>query len=152
MADKEKLQIEVEVSSKKISVKHATCPKGHQLCCSEKEIHGHPALKVKVKYKDQEGILHLDPVYGSYENIEEGIKLPKGAVVEFFCPECGISLKEPHDTCQLCSSPMFIFHLPMGGIVEGCLKKGCVYHKMKIVDAEQQVARLFENSTLESYL
>lgn len=152
MAKKQKVQIEVEVSSEKLSVKHATCPNGHQLCCSDKEIHGHPALKAKVRYKDKEGLLYLDPVYGSYKNIEEGISLPKGAIVELFCPECNISLTEPHDTCQLCSSPMFIIELPKGGIVEGCLKKGCVYHKMKIVDAEQQIARSFENSTLESYL
>jgi hypothetical protein len=47
---------------------------------------------------------------------------------------------------------MFVFNLPKGGIIEGCLKNGCVYHKMKIIDAEQLVARSFENSTLESYL
>ena len=153
MAKKEKLQIEVEVSSKKLNVKHATCPKGHQLCCDENiKIHGHPAIKVKVRYKGKEGLLYLDPIYGSYDNIFKGIKMPKGAVAEFFCPECGISLRDPHETCQLCSSPMFIFHLPKGGIVEGCLKRGCVFHKMKIVDAEQQIARSFENSTLESFL
>jgi hypothetical protein len=152
MAAKEKVQIEVEVSSQKLEVKHATCPKGHQLRDDTKNIHGHSALKVKVKFKEEEGILYLDPIYGSYDNIEEGIKLPKGGVVEIFCPECGVSLKDATDTCQMCSSPMFVFNLPNGGIVEGCLKKGCVYHKMKIVDAEKQISRSFENNTLESYL
>ena len=69
-----------------------------------------------------------------------------------FCPECGVNLKDPEDVCQLCASPMFVLHLPNGGIAEGCLKKGCMFHKMKIVDAEKQIARTFENNTLESYL
>ena len=47
MPRKEKVQIEVDVSKKKLHVQHATCPKGHQLCCDEKKIHGFPALKVK---------------------------------------------------------------------------------------------------------
>ena len=152
MSGKEKVQIEVDVSTNKLHVQHATCPNGHQLCTDEKKIHGFPSLKVKIKYKDQEGILYLDPEYGSYDNIFEGVKMPKGGTAEFFCPECGTTLTDPQDTCQLCSSPMFVFNLPNGGIIEGCLKNGCVYHKMKIVDAEQLIARTFENNTMESYL
>ncbi len=152
MPGKEKVQIEVEISSKKLNVKHVTCPNGHQLCCDSKKIHGHPSIKLKVRYKEQDGFIYLDPIYGSYDNVEEGLSIPKGGVAEFFCPECGVSLTDHADTCQLCSSPMFVLELPKGGIVEGCLKKGCIFHKMKIVDAEQQIARSFENNTLESYL
>jgi hypothetical protein len=89
MPGKDKVQIEVDVSKKKLHVQHATCPKGHQLCTDEKKIHGFPALKVKVKYNDQEGILYLDPEYGSYDNVFEGVTMPKGGVAEFFCTECG---------------------------------------------------------------
>ncbi len=152
MAKKEKLHIEVEVPSKKIHVEHVYCPNGHSLCNEEKKIHGYPSIKTKVTIGAKEGIIYLDPVYGSFDNIEEGISIPNGGVVELFCPECGVNLTDPDESCQLCASPMFIFHLPKGGIVEGCLKKGCHYHKMKIVDAEQQISRLFENDTLESYL
>jgi len=152
MPEKEKIEIEVEVPAQKLHVSHVHCPKGHSLMDPEVKIHGFPAIKVKVTYRDQEGYLYLDPVYGSHDNIEKGIDIPSGAVVDFLCPECGESLKDPQDTCQLCSSPMFVFHLPKGGIIEGCLKKGCFYHRLKIVDAEQQVARLFINDTLESYL
>ena len=152
MANKEKVQIEVEVSSEKLNVKHATCPNGHQLSDESALIHDHPSLKVKIRFKDKKGFLYLDPIYGSYDNKFEGISMPKSGVAEMFCPECNVSLTDPNDTCQLCSSPMFVFHLPKGGIVEGCLKNGCLFHKMKIVDAEQQIARSFENNTLESYL
>lgn len=152
MPAKEKVDIEIEVPSKEIHVEHVYCPNGHSLIDVKKKIHGHPAIKVSVKYKGQEGMLYLDPVYGSYDNVFEGIKVPKKEVVEIFCPECKVSLTEEGEKCHLCSAPLFIFNLPQGGIVEGCLRHGCVYHKMKIVGAEEQVSRLFENDTLESYL
>jgi hypothetical protein len=152
MAKKEKLQVEIEVPSRKIHVEHVSCSNGHDLTDPEKKIHGHPSIKLKLKYKGKDGLIYLDPVYGSFDHIEEGVKLPKGAVVEFFCPTCEVSMTASEESCQLCASPMFIAHLPGGGIIEGCLKKGCYFHKMKIVDAEKQISRLFENDTLESYL
>jgi len=151
MKSKEKIQIEVEVPSSTLNVQHAACPKGHLFRDEKVKIHGNPSLKVKVRNRGKEGFLYLDPVYGSFDNIEE-VTIKKGDVVEMFCPECGVSLKDTHETCQVCSSPMFTFHLPKGGIIEGCLKKGCFFHKLKIVDAEQQLSRSFENNTLESYL
>lgn len=152
MAKKEKIQIEVEVKSKALEVKNVKCPNGHSLSDDEVKFQGHSSIKLKVKYKKKTGFMYLDPVYGSYNKIEEGITLPENAVVEFFCPECDVSLTEPNDTCQLCASPLFVLHLPKQSIVEGCLRKGCLYHKMKIVDAEQSLSRLFTDSTLESYL
>lgn len=152
MARKEKLEIEISVPSKKIHVEHVTCPRGHSLMEPDKKIHGHPSIKMKLTYRGKEGVIYLDPVYGSFDHVEVGIKLPKGAVVEFLCPKCSTSLTVPDESCQLCSSPMFIGYLPKGGIIEGCLKKGCYYHRMKIVDGEEQIGRLFQNDTLESYL
>lgn len=152
MPGKEKVQIEVEVPSKNLHVNHATCPNGHLLRDEKVKIHGYPSIKVNIKSKGKDGILYIDPVYGKYENKIENITLKKGDLVEMFCPECGVDLGDPNDTCQLCSSPMFVLNLPRGGIVEGCSKLGCVFHKLKIVDAEKQVSRLFENSTMESFL
>ncbi len=152
MAKNEKLQIEVEVPAKKIHVEHVYCSNGHQLVDESRKINGYSAIKLRARTRKQDGFIYLDPVYGSFDHIEEGLELKKGALVDFSCPECGVSLKSPDESCQLCSSPMFIAHLPRGGIIEGCTRKGCYYHRMKIVDAEQQVARLFENDTLESYL
>lgn len=152
MAKKEKIQIELEVPSKVLEVKNVTCPNGHKLFDEEVKFEGNPSLKAKVKYKNQTGFIYLDPVYGSFNKIEEGIKIPDNAVAEFFCPECNVSLTDAHETCKLCASPLFVLHLPNNSVAEGCLKKGCLYHKIKIVDAEQQLGRLFEDSTLESYL
>ena len=152
MSDKEKIQVELEISPKSVNVQHAYCQNGHSLMDPSVKINGFPAIKVKVKAGGQEGLLFLDPVYGSYNNIEKGITIPKGTVVEMFCPECGESLSDDSEVCQVCSSPMFVFHLPKESIIEGCLKKGCMFHKLKIVDGEHQMMRLFENSTLESFL
>jgi hypothetical protein len=151
MPTKQKIQIEIEAPSE-IKVHHARCSNGHELCDKNVKIHDEPAIKVKVKYKGQDGLLYIDPIYGSYDNITEGIKIPKGAVVKLFCPVCDEDLTDEHETCQVCSSPMFLLHLPGESIVEGCLKYGCVYHQLKLVDSEQQLARLFENKTMESYL
>ncbi len=152
MAKKEKIQIEVEVPSKALEVKHVTCPNGHALFDEEVKFEGHPSIKLKIKYKDKEGFIYLDPVYGSYNKILEGIKVPDKAVVELFCPECNISLTDTHETCRTCSAPLFVMNLPKHSIVEGCLRWGCTFHKIQIVDAESQIGRLFENDTLESYL
>lgn len=152
MTKKEKIQIEVEVPSKALEVKNVTCPNGHPLFDEEVKFEGHPSIKAKVKYKDKTGFIYLDPVYGSYNKIEEGIKIPDNVVVEFFCPECDVSLTDAHETCQSCASPLFVLHLPKNSVAEGCLKKGCTFHKIKIIDGEQQIGRLFENDTLESYL
>ncbi len=152
MAKKEKIQIEVEVPAKNLHVSHATCQNGHLLTDEKVKIHGAPSLKVKIKCKGKKGTLYIDPVYGRYENIIKDIDIKKGDVVEMSCPECDVDLMDPHDKCPSCASPMFIFYLPRGGIIEGCAKLGCVFHKLKIVDAEQQVSRLFENSTMESFL
>ena len=146
---KEKIQIEIDVPSKSFNVRNATCPNGHSLADESVTIHGHPSLKVKATSNGKSGFLYLDPIYGSYDNIEKGFSMREGDLAEFFCPECGVSLIDPDDTCQLCSAPLFIFHLPRGSFVEGCTRKGCMFHKLKIVTGEQQMGRLFGNSILE---
>lgn len=149
MPTKEK--IEVTVPSKAIRIQHAHCPKGCSLMDDEVKINGYPSILVKAKYKDQEGLLHLDPVYGSFQNVSE-LDVEKGGVVEFFCPHCGISLTDEGQTCNVCASPMFALYLPHGGIIEACLRNGCLEHSLKLVDSEQLLSRLFEDQTLESYL
>jgi hypothetical protein len=148
MSDKEKIEIEVDISKHPLYVQHPTCSKGHSLSCETVKIHDYPSIKVKARYNDNEGFIYIDPIYGSFDNIIEGMHVPEGELLELFCPECGESLTSQGETCQVCLSPMFVFHLPNNGIVEGCLKKGCMFHKLKIVDGEEQVARLFEERML----
>jgi hypothetical protein len=148
MAVKEKVQIEIDVSKHPLPVNHPTCSNGHSLKCENVKINDYPSIKVKAKYKENDGFIYIDPIYGSFDNIIEGMHVPDGEIVELFCPECDEKLLAPSDTCQVCLSPMFLFHLPNNGVIEGCMKKGCMFHKLKIVDAEELVARLFDERML----
>ncbi|MBD3225492.1 MAG: hypothetical protein GF313_12255 [Caldithrix sp.] len=152
MKKEEILNVEDKVSSETLYIRHASCPKGHSLMDNHVTIHGHSSLKVIVRFDDKEGILFLDPVYGSFDHDDSDLPLPMGKVVQLFCPTCKSDLTDPHETCHVCSSAMFQFHLPRGSVIEGCLKKGCFYHKLTSVDGEQQLARMYENTTLESFL
>ena len=152
MPGREKVQIEIEVPTKLLNLAHASCPKGHALSNEDTKIHELPSIWIKVKYRKQTGDLYLDSTYGSFDNIYKDITVPDGVIVELLCPECSTSLKDPHEKCQLCSAPLFILNLPHGSNLEGCLRTGCFFHKMKIVDTDMQLGRLFKNNTLEAYL
>ena len=148
MNEKEKVTFEVNVSSDGLHIEHPTCSKGHSLRCDNVKIHNYSSIKVKAKVNDDEGFIYIDPIYGSFDNIIEGMKIPEGSLVQLFCPDCGESLTMQGESCKICSSPMFIFHLPNRSIVEGCLRKGCMFHELKIVDVDKQLARLFEERML----
>ena len=149
MAVKEK--VEVTIPSKAIRIQHASCPHGCDLMDESVLIDGYASIAVMAKYKNREGLIHLDPVYGSFHNISE-LDVKENDVAEFFCPKCGISLTDEGEFCNACSSPMFAIHLPHGGIVEACLKNGCTEHNLRLVDGEELLKRLFEDHTLDSYL
>lgn len=142
-------KIELEVPSKSVHISHAACGRGCNLMDESVKIGGFPSIRVKIRHGEQEGFINLDPVYGSFEH-QCTIDVPEGAVVEFFCPHCGISL-QGQETCTVCSSPTFVLHLPRG-VIEGCLKKGCFAHSLKIVGAEELLERLFAAHTLDAYL
>jgi hypothetical protein len=150
-SEKPKDEIVVEIPAKAIHIEHATCHRGCNLMAPDVKIHSHPAIKVMAKYEDQQGPLYLDPVYGSFDNVSE-LAIPEGAVAEFFCPTCGDSLAGMGETCNSCSAPLFVLKLPRGSLVEGCLRKGCHKHRLKIVDLDAQLLRRYEKDTLESYL
>ena len=151
MPDRKREHIDLEIPSKAVRIKHASCLKGHSLMDSEHKINGYPSVKVKAKYKDEEGIIFLDPIYGSFKNIH-GIKVPKKEIVQFFCPECGISLTIEGRSCNECSAPMFSVFLPKGGMVEACLRDGCHYHTLRLIDSNDLLKKLDEEETLDSYL
>jgi hypothetical protein len=116
----------------------------------EVTIHDLPSIKVRCVSEGREGVLNLDPVYGRFDNIQDWDP-PKGTIVEFQCSSCGVSLKSEEETCQACGAPLFTLQLP-SGIVEGCLRRGCLYHRLTIVDSDQLLEKLFEQHHLDSYL
>ena len=149
MNKKETVQVEMPVD--RLVIKHARCPNGHDLMDAGHKINDHPAVTVRIKAQGKEGSIHLDPVYGSFAN-ESDIEIGDREVVDFFCPECGISLEDPGETCQACSAPMFAFMLPNSGIIEGCLRNGCTFHHLKLVAADELMDRLNQQHILDAYL
>lgn len=118
-------------TKKVIDIQHAQCSNGCNLITDEQIINGMKAIKVKAKFDDQEGIIYLDPEFGSYDHITELI-IPEGKVVDFTCPECGVSLVDQDDLCNTCSSPMLSLEIPKEGVVAACTKKGCFDHALRI--------------------
>ena len=139
--NKKRDKIEIEVPKASICVEAAHCPEGCDLVDPSVKIHGRPSIGVRISFNDKEGMIHLDPTYGGFDS-ESEIRIPEGTVVEFSCPHCNVSLKDEDMLCQTCSSPMFVLHLPKGGLLEGCLKKGCTFHTLRIVDTEAHFLRV----------
>jgi hypothetical protein len=144
-------RVEVTVPAGKLHVQHARCPNGCSLMSETMEIGGYPAITVTGSYRGKSGTVHLDPAYGSFNNIVE-LDIPDGEVVEFSCPHCGVSLRHPTETCNTCSSPTFVLHLPHGSLVEGCQRKGCFSHKLLLAELGDQLASEFSDHGLDVYL
>ena len=125
----------------KIRVANGKCPAGHSLMNDEKLMDGERAITVKVRNNGKTGLLHLNPFYGRFE-YESDVELNQGDVIEVFCPHCGVSLLVD-EKCVLCDVSMFAIHLPDGGEVEACPVVGCQKHSLKIVDFDEQLARMF---------
>ncbi len=118
-------------SKRVIEIQHAECSKGCNLITDEKMIKGMKTIKVLAKFGDQEGIIYLDPEFGSYNHVTD-LKIPEGTNVDFYCPECGVSLVDHDDLCKTCSSPMLLLSIPKEGVVTACTKKGCFHHALRI--------------------
>jgi hypothetical protein len=144
MHNKKKEIVELEVPTRAIRIKNAMCVNGHNLMDEEHKISGNPSIKVLAKYGDQQGLIYLDPVYGSFQNVWE-ITVPDGECVELFCPHCNVSLAEHGQICDDCLAPMFALYLPHGGMVEACLRNGCHHHTLKFTDSEEIAKILIED-------
>ena len=149
--EKRRETIEIEIPSKAIRIRHAYCPKGCNLMDPEHKINGYPSITVLGKYKGKEGLIHLDPVYGSYTNIME-IDIPQNEIVQLFCPHCKVSLAEAGHICDECSAPLFALSLPHGGTVEACLRNGCHFHNLKLAGGKEFIKHLDEEHSLDSFL
>ncbi len=143
MTDKNE-RVEIQIPSASVTVADVRCPNGCDLMVPDRPIHGHPSIGVRISFGEKSGMIYLDPAYGSFDN-QCDVEIPEGEVVRFDCPHCGASLLDEEEICQTCSAPLFTLHLPKGGIVEGCLRKGCFYHRLRIVDLDAQFVRLYKD-------
>lgn len=136
-------EIVVNIPSGVLRIPDARCPNGCSLVDEERKIDGIPSIKVKYKTGKQKGFVYLDPRYGSFSNIIEP-KIEKGKIVEFYCPHCGVSLEAKGKKCDACGAPVFKFHLPGGGSIQGCLRCGCHNSVLKFEDPVLKVSQVYK--------
>ncbi len=117
-------------------IKHAVCPKRHDLMDNELKIDGMPSIKLKAYSNGKESFIHLDPVYGKHRNQFNSFNLKDD--VQFLCPECSYSLMVPNKKCPVCNSPVFTFEIPSQGMYESCINKDCEWEKWEAMDMQGQ--------------
>lgn len=115
-------------------IKKAQCPKRHSLMYPDLRVDGKPSIRVKVRANGNEGFVYLDPMYGMRGH-QHGISFDIKKGIQFVCPECASSLMVEHKTCPDCGSPIYTFEVPSKGMVEGCTRMECNWHRWEEVDA-----------------
>jgi len=117
-----------------LQIKRALCPKRHDLVDRKIQIGGKPAISMRFREKKHTGLIHLNPMYGSSEH-RLGDMPPLEEGVELLCPDCSTSLIAEGETCPKCGSPIYTFEVPLKGLVQGCLREGCGWHRWESVDS-----------------
>jgi len=117
-----------------LQIKRALCRKRHDLVDRKVQIDGKPAISMRYRKKKDTGLIHLNPMYGSNEHrlndmpaIETGVELQ--------CPDCSTSLMAEGELCPKCEAPIYAFEVPLKGLVQGCLRDGCGWHRWEQVDS-----------------
>lgn len=117
-------------------VEKLLCQHGHSLITNEIHIHGEPAIKLKVKLNNCDGILFLDAFWGSHVKLYNFIpnSYDKVEIVDIFCPICGDSLLIDEDCPgENCSSQKMVqMLLPGSNRILACARFGCPEHKIEI--------------------
>ena len=116
-------------------IRKATCQNNHSLIDTTHKIEGMPSIKVKTKYKGNEGYIHIDPIYGGQRH-HFGIQLLKNETINLHCCECDVSLVHPDKKCPECGSPVYILHTPDQGMIEGCTRHGGTWQKWEVIDKQ----------------
>jgi two-component system NtrC family sensor kinase len=117
-----------------LQIKSAVCRKRHELVDRKYQIDGKPAITMRFRRKEQTGLIHLSPMYGTHDHKLDGMP-PLEQGVELQCPECATSLIAEDDHCPDCGGPLYVFEVPLKGLVQGCLRPDCGWQHWEQVDA-----------------
>ena len=107
------------------------CPRcNHSLIDRSHKIDGFPSIRITVSYGNLYGWLRLSSLYGrppiKYEQV-----IPRGAVVNFFCPYCHGELASASN-CYECGAAMVPMIVRSGGVVQICSRRGCEGHMLDL--------------------
>ncbi len=117
-----------------LQIKRALCPKRHDLVDRKVRIDAKPAISMRFRKKKHSGIIYLNPMYGADQH-RLGDMPPLEQGVELLCPDCSTSLLVEGEHCPQCGSPIYTFEVPLKGLVQGCLRDGCGWHRWEQVDS-----------------
>ena len=118
-----------------LQIKRALCRKRHDLVDRKVQIDGKPAISMRYRKDKETGLIYLNPMYGSTEHRLNGMPA-MGEDVDLMCPDCSASLLAEGELCPKCGSPAYAFEVPLKGLVRGCLKEGCGWHRWRQVDSD----------------
>jgi signal transduction histidine kinase len=114
-------------------IKNAVCGKTHSLMDAEHKVGGFSSIKMKIKSGTNEGVLHLDPVYGNHRHYF-GISVDKNSQLGLSCPTCDISLIERNTKCPECGGPVYKIQVVNQGFVAGCASFNDNWQKWDLID------------------
>ena len=100
-----------------------------------------PGVKLEIAFDDQQGIIHLSPIYGSY-NYTANLKIPIGKEVTFSCPHCKESITS-NILCSECSARMVPLKIQDNGIVKICSRAGCKMHNVEFEDLSNALKHFY---------
>lgn len=124
-----------------------SCPECHSSMMDPSHtIDNVPSVKAMVEVDGKRGVVHLSSVYGSYA-IESDLEIPRGAMAEFYCPDCGSNLSSPC-ICELCEAPLVAFQLNSGGKINICSRRGCKKHFLEFQNNVMALSRLYAANSI----
>jgi NADH-quinone oxidoreductase subunit E len=89
-----------------------------------------PSIGLKAVCNGGAGRVNLSSVYGS-RSVAAEFQIPKGAVVEFHCPDCQ-ALLSARSECWSCGAPMSSLKVIGGGVINFCSRRGCPEHLLDL--------------------
>jgi len=121
-------------STEALQIKRALCPKRHDLIDRKIQIDNKPAISMRYRRKEDTGLIYLNPMYGSTDH-RLGNMPPIDEGVQLLCPDCSKSLIAEGESCPACGAPVYEFEVPLKGMVQGCLRGGCGWHRWDQADS-----------------
>jgi hypothetical protein len=103
-------------------------------------IDGYPGISLTLNYLGEQSPLLLSSIYGSFRYASKS-PVVAGDFTELLCPHCGKSLITD-SPCEVCTAPLAMLHLSVGGDVLFCSRRGCKVHRAETDDLERSMIDL----------